>query len=460
MSSPLEALDTEPAGGRSSDMAESVSTTHSLSVILDFASRLYGRVALREMRTHTAVRMFVAGLGLAVRAARQQPDVAKDICRKAGIKANRLEVRITRLIVGRRDPRHQDQVHRWANAAAYIAHPPNGDAPPSTWRDAYRYIGHRNGYRKLSDLYAKRAESAAERASPHVLYNAPGASTTDQWLTPQYIFDALGLTFDLDPASPGANVVPWIPARDHYVEGGLEKEWRGLVWCNPPYGRGVLQQWVDRFVRHGRGIILVPERTSTEWWQSLLARADLLLAVSQKIAFANEAGEQTSQFPIGSHLVAIGDEAVEGLVRAARAGLGMLLHPVSPDQALELCIRTPPKIPRLSLGGAKVDLPSPGFEMAGEAEHERRETTKAVAKPVADRPAAGTRLVNRQVHVYSPPLRASKRAKKRGIACSLRHGIGCQHAPRCRAEGRCLEYAAQNRQASGSALAVSGHLQS
>jgi hypothetical protein len=241
--------------------------------------------------------MFVGGLGLAVREARRDPEMANDICRKAGIKARRREVRVTRLIAGSRNPRRQDQIPRWANCAAYIAHPPNGDVPPADWR--------RGGLRRLSDLYACRV---METDDAHGIYfrSDPEISTAD-WYTPPYIFDALGCQFDLDPASPGHNVAPWIPAQHHYTSDGLEREWFGFVWLNPPYGRGELPMWLEKFTRHGNGIALVPERTSTAWWQTLVSQANMILCVNSKIPFANSAGEQTSAFPIGSTLVAIGE---------------------------------------------------------------------------------------------------------------------------------------------------------
>jgi DNA N-6-adenine-methyltransferase (Dam) len=59
-----------------------------------------------------------------------------------------------------------------------------------------------------------------------------------EWFTPPEIFEAMETVFDLDVASPGANVVPWIPARSHLTrsEDGLKQRWRGYVWMNPPYG--------------------------------------------------------------------------------------------------------------------------------------------------------------------------------------------------------------------------------
>jgi hypothetical protein len=38
-----------------------------------------------------------------------------------------------------------------------------------------------------------------------------GAS--DEWYTPPHVLAALGETFDVDVASPGPEIVPWIPAQ-------------------------------------------------------------------------------------------------------------------------------------------------------------------------------------------------------------------------------------------------------
>jgi hypothetical protein len=281
--------------------------------------------------------MCVAQLGLAVREARRDPVAVNAACRTAGIKGRRLEVRVVRLVAGRRIRSRSDQVPRWANAAAYIAQPPNGDDPPPTWRQAIRYINRRGGVRNLSNLYAgSRANTSPFRNridedvvyGEGLYYRIDEDDTTAEWFTPKYIFDNLGCEFDLDPASPGQKIVPWIPAHHHYTSHGLEREWFGFVWLNPPYGRNVLPLWLEKFARHGNGIALVPERTSTAWWQDLVALADLILCVNKKIPFVTHAGEQRTAFPIGRTLVAIGEEGVAGLLTAHRNGLGILLKPV------------------------------------------------------------------------------------------------------------------------------------
>jgi hypothetical protein len=265
----------------------------------------------RDWRSYHAIRMYVAQLGLAVREARRDPVAVNAACQKAGIKGRRFEVRVVRLVAGRRIRSRSDQVPRWANAAAYIAHLPNGDEPPPTWRQAIRYINRRSGVRRLSNLYAgSRTKSSVflSQINEDVIYceglffRVDQDNTTTEWFTPKYIFSHLECRFDLDPASPGRKIVPWIPVTHHFTSDGLEREWFGFVWLNPPYGRNVLPLWLEKFARHGNGIALVPERTSTGWWQDLVARADLILCVNKKIPFATPAGEQSSAFPIGSTL--------------------------------------------------------------------------------------------------------------------------------------------------------------
>jgi hypothetical protein len=146
-----------------------------------------------------------------------------------------------------------------------------------------------------------------------------------EYYTPAEIFDAMNTDFDLDPASPGRDVVPWIPAKRHYTlaDNGLERPWRGYVWLNPPYSREGLPLWLDKFRQHGNGVCCVVDRTSTAWWQSLCGNADLILQVNKKIDFISD---ESSRNALGSSLVAYGERGVKALMNAHR--LGALFKPV------------------------------------------------------------------------------------------------------------------------------------
>src|SRR4051812_22584031 len=86
---------------------------------------------------------------------------------------------------------------------------------------------------------------------------------TVEWYTPPWVFEAIGLRFDLDPASPPGGL-PWVPAEHHYSDqdDGLAQPWYGRVWLNPPYGPGI-GQWMSKLADHGNGIALVFNRSDT-----------------------------------------------------------------------------------------------------------------------------------------------------------------------------------------------------
>jgi hypothetical protein len=155
---------------------------------------------------------------------------------------------------------------------------------------------------------------------------------SEEWYTPPEIFEALGCRFDLDVASPGADVVPWIPAKHHFTTGdnALKRNWFGFVWCNPPYGREILPLWLEKFREHGNGIALVVDRTSTGWWQDLCGNADMILQVNKKIQFMPGDDQPSDNNALGSTLVAYGERAVKALMNAAAAGLGTLFKPIVP----------------------------------------------------------------------------------------------------------------------------------
>jgi hypothetical protein len=146
-----------------------------------------------------------------------------------------------------------------------------------------------------------------------------------EWYTPPAIFEALGIEFDLDPCSPGALVVPWIPARRHYTkaENGLTQPWYGRVWMNPPYGPGI-DRWLQRFCAHRNGIALIFARTDTQWFHTYAARADALCFTRGRIPFVSPATSSNhgSTPGCGSVLLAHGRQCVESL---RRGGLGLLI---------------------------------------------------------------------------------------------------------------------------------------
>jgi hypothetical protein len=178
-----------------------------------------------------------------------------------------------------------------------------------------------------------------------------GLATTgsEEWYTPSTIFEALGCRFDLDVASPGADVVPWIPADHHFTvaDNGLERDWGdAYVWCNAPFSREGSPQWMEKFRRHGNGIAMIGDRTSTGVWQDVCGNADLILFVNKKINFISPTSGPGNN-TLGSTLVAYGERGVQALKNAAAAGLGTLFRPCQREPLSAMAEGSPMKSARL-----------------------------------------------------------------------------------------------------------------
>jgi hypothetical protein len=158
-------------------------------------------------------------------------------------------------------------------------------------------------------------------------WDTPGKS--DEWYTPQYVFDALGCEFDLDVASPNERWnVPtkcWLTEKDDGLK--YAPFWHGFVWMNPPFGgRNGLQPWLKAFFNHGNGIALVPDRTSAPWFRDAWVKSDLVL-FTPKIRFIRPDGTLGVSPSNGTALMASGEKGKAALERAAIKGLGILAVP-------------------------------------------------------------------------------------------------------------------------------------
>jgi hypothetical protein len=112
------------------------------------------------------------------------------------------------------------------------------------------------------------------------------AVTSDDCYTPRWVFDAMGLEFDLDVAAPVGG--PWhVPAKQYYTaeDDGLAQPWDGLVWCNPPYSN--YRPWADRFARHDRMAIMGILLPEVHWFPVVMNAADAVAMISCDFARPN-----------------------------------------------------------------------------------------------------------------------------------------------------------------------------
>lgn len=138
--------------------------------------------------------------------------------------------------------------------------------------------------------------------------------TSDDYLTPRWVFDALDLTFDLDVAAP-----PWethVPAVRKYTKAddGLTAPWEGRVWMNPPFSKAA--PWVFRFIEHGYGVALLPWSKSL-WTKSVwdVAEGLALPMLGKQNHFYWDGGRE---MPYPLYLAAFGDECVAALSNLGR----------------------------------------------------------------------------------------------------------------------------------------------
>lgn len=113
------------------------------------------------------------------------------------------------------------------------------------------------------------------------------------WSTPQPIFDKLNaeFCFDMDVCADPENA----KCRMFYTRGkGLDADWGGVCFLNPPYGREI-SKWMRRaFHAANTGqatvVCLIPNRSNAPWWHDYVMKATEIRFVRKKVAFAGGTG--------------------------------------------------------------------------------------------------------------------------------------------------------------------------
>lgn len=133
-----------------------------------------------------------------------------------------------------------------------------------------------------------------EVKKPHVTIN----SHDDEWYTPEQYIEAarevMG-SIDLDPASNDfANET--VKASVYYDEArnGLEQEWWGNIWLNPPYSSALIHQFAEKLADSlfRQAIVLVNNATETAWFRTLIENADAVVFPTGRIKYRKRDGEK------------------------------------------------------------------------------------------------------------------------------------------------------------------------
>jgi phage N-6-adenine-methyltransferase len=104
------------------------------------------------------------------------------------------------------------------------------------------------------------------------------SSKTEIWETPQDFFnkynDLYHFTLDVCATPENAKCPNFFTKEDD----GLSKDWSGVCWMNPPYGREI-GKWMKKAYESSLNgavvVCLVPSRTDTMWWHEYAMKGEI-----------------------------------------------------------------------------------------------------------------------------------------------------------------------------------------
>ena len=134
------------------------------------------------------------------------------------------------------------------------------------------------------------------------------SSDKQTWETPQDFFDKLdsiyGFTLDACAEDKPAKVLNYFTIEDD----ALTQDWKGVVWCNPPYGREQIK-FINKALNESKKhdstvVLLIPARPDTKVWQDIIfPNASNICFVRGRLKFGG--AEYNAPFPCA--LVVFGD---------------------------------------------------------------------------------------------------------------------------------------------------------
>jgi phage N-6-adenine-methyltransferase len=131
--------------------------------------------------------------------------------------------------------------------------------------------------------------------SAHVSNN----SGENEWYTPLIYIDSarkVMKTIDLDPAS-SETANKNVKAKNYNTEkiNGLDMDWTGNVWLNPPYSQPLIKQFSEKLLKElshiSQAIVLVNNATETNWLQPLIEKCAAACFVKGRIRFVDKNGK-------------------------------------------------------------------------------------------------------------------------------------------------------------------------
>lgn len=153
------------------------------------------------------------------------------------------------------------------------------------------------------------------------IHTKPNHGASVEWITPPEIVTALG-EFDLDPCAHPDQFYRTAKTMVSPPTDGLDGDWWGRVWLNPPYGQRIAVKWLRKLAEHGNGIAIVPARTEVEEWfvPYVWNAAEAVLFVRGRLYFHKPDGSTQGNAGHGSVLVAYGRKNAASLIASGIEG--------------------------------------------------------------------------------------------------------------------------------------------
>jgi phage N-6-adenine-methyltransferase len=111
---------------------------------------------------------------------------------------------------------------------------------------------------------------------------------SDEWGTPQRLFDILNDEFHFTVDVCASDDNHKCPIFLTKKENGLNQNWTGVCWMNPPYGREIVK-WMKKACDSAEAgatvVCLIPARTSPPWWHDYALRGSELRFIRTKVSF-------------------------------------------------------------------------------------------------------------------------------------------------------------------------------
>lgn len=145
----------------------------------------------------------------------------------------------------------------------------------------------------------------------------------NEWYTPNHLIDKARAVLggiDVDPASNDA-AQKEVKAKKYFTEqtNGLDKDWKGRVWMNPPYAQPLISEFCNKLLSEieagncTNAVTLTHNYTDTKWFHALSEKASAICFTRGRVKFYSPSGEIAA--PTQGQAFCYFGEDVEGFAR-------------------------------------------------------------------------------------------------------------------------------------------------